>query len=46
MAVANVVIGNLLILPTTIAWVSFMDAVDLFVVPGPMKGDPCKLPVA
>lgn len=29
-AVANVFLGNLLILPTTIAWVEAMDGMDLF----------------
>ena len=39
-AVSNVVLGNLLVLPTTIAWLSFMDAVGLFdyTVPAPKAG--------
>lgn len=28
--VSNVVLGNLLILPTTLVWMAFMDGVDLF----------------
>lgn len=33
-AVANVFVGNLLVLPTTLAWVAFMDATNLFLVAG------------
>ena len=46
-AVANVVLGNLLVLPTTIAWLSVMDALDLFVT-GPLKAgpNPCSGPPA
>eukprot|EP00890_Picochlorum_soloecismus_P003483 jgi/Picsp_1/4135/NSC_01644-R1_auxin efflux carrier len=32
---SNIFFGNLLVLPTTIAWVSFMDGIDLFTAPAP-----------
>jgi predicted permease len=32
---SNIFFGNLLVLPTTIAWVSFMDGIDLFNAPAP-----------
>lgn len=31
-AVTNVFLGNLLVLPTTIAWLEFMDGIGLFMV--------------
>ena len=31
-AVSNIFFGNLLVLPTTLAWIAFMDAVELFPV--------------
>ena len=45
-AVANVFLGNLLVLPTTLAWVAFMDATDLFLVtaaasPAAAGANPC-----
>lgn len=44
-AVSNVVLGNLLVLPTTIAWLAFMDAVNLFEV-APVSGAGAKKPAA
>lgn len=39
--VTNVFLGNLLILPTTLLWLEFMDGVDLFTVTPMAVPDTC-----
>jgi len=39
--VANVFLGNLLVLPTTIIWLEFMDGVNLFHAPGAKPPSTC-----
>lgn len=40
-AVANVFLGNLLVLPTTILWLEFMDGVGLFPAPAAKIPNTC-----
>ncbi|KAI7841279.1 hypothetical protein COHA_005052 [Chlorella ohadii] len=40
-SVANVFLGNLLVLPTTIIWLEFMDGVNLFPAPGAKPPSTC-----
>jgi predicted permease len=43
-AVSNLFFGNVLVLPTTLGWMAFMDAVDLFPVPSPVVPNVCATP--